>query len=361
MLTHHLLGTPVTFSVLVAEFVISTLCVVFFANKLSKYADALEKKAVISAVFIGTFFLAVVTSLPEAVTTIGAAIMEDALDLGVANLFGSSTLNLAIIIILDLIQGRGPLMLGVQSSLVLVAAGGIIITTLAGIAIGFHQHPAAEAWEGWLGPAFSLAILAAYVLLGRLTSQEHAIPNTAEIGETDHLAAVYNYSPLRIVTRLVLYAFLLIALSVWLLMVCDEMAVTPLRVAGSKILLGRTVVGTFLLSAATSFPELFVSIAALRLGQRNMAIANLLGSNMVNMLFVPLMHVAGRESVFYSRIDAASILILIAIMVLMSCIFILGVLVRSKKSFLLLGWDSIAMFMVYLTGSLLVLRLGLTL
>jgi len=66
------------FRLLAVEFIASALVVLFLALKLSKYSDALEQTGLISAVWIGTFFLAIVTSLPEAVTSIGAAIIPEA-------------------------------------------------------------------------------------------------------------------------------------------------------------------------------------------------------------------------------------------------------------------------------------------
>jgi cation:H+ antiporter len=139
------------------------------------------------------------------------------------------------------------------------------------------------------------------------------------------------------------------------------MAVTPFTAFGREVVLGRTVTGTFLLSAATSCPEVFVCLAALRLGQTNMAVANLLGSNMVNMCFLPLMHAASRDTAFYTRIDTLSITILMSAAMLMTGLLMLGLLVRSRHRIFRLSWATLSMLAVYIVGALLVLRLGVQL
>lgn len=343
------------------EFVLSAWLVVRFAGKLTKYADALEKKTDISAVWIGTICLAIVTSLPEAVTTIGAALLEGALNLGVGNLCGSNTFNLLILVVLDLLRGRTPLLLGVQSGLVVAAGGGVIMMALVAVATGFHQAVAADEGGGWTGPIMSVVIFVAYFLMSHLSSRELPISDTSQPVVPAGPAQVYRYTVDRIVKKLVFYAVTLILVAVWLLFVCDALARTPITIGKWNFVLGHTVTGSFLLSAATSFPEFFVCMAALRLGQTNMAVANLLGSNMVNMAFIPVMHLFVWDAGFYGQLAGAPILVLLCTGMLMSTVFIVGVLARSKRSYFLLGWDTVSILVIYIAGAIMVLRLGLKL
>ncbi|MBU0677783.1 MAG: hypothetical protein KJ626_06670 [Verrucomicrobia bacterium] len=361
MLAKHLFELESTFSVLLIEFILSGLAVLFLATKLSKFCDALEKKTVVSAVWIGAVFLAIVTSLPEAVASIGSAVMEGAMNLGIGNLCGSNTFNLLIIVLLDAISGQGPLLRQVQSQMIIPAAGGTILMGLVVAVTAFHLTPSSTAWAPWAGAAFSLLIFGSYIVLGHITSKESGIPETAEAVEVPGKEArIYNYTVRQIVGRLAMYSTALVLASFWLLKVCDTMAVTPIVIGEHQLLLGRTVTGAFLLSMATSFPELFVSISAFRLGQTNMAVANVLGSNMVNMSFIPIMHLFAWSGGFYNQIESSSIIIL-CISMLMTCILMLGLLLRSKKSFLTLGWESVCMLAVYAGGAALVLRAGLQL
>ncbi len=57
----------------------------------------------------------------------------------------------------------------------------------------------------------------------------------------------------------------------------------------------RSFVGSLFVACATSVPELVVTIAALRFGAVNMAIANLLGSNLFDILILAV------DDIFYRK------------------------------------------------------------
>ena len=90
-----------------------------------------------------------------------------------------------------------------------------------------------------------------------------------------------------------------------------------------------------------------------------MAVANLIGSNMVNMLFIPVMHLATRQAVFYSRFDQSGILTLAGAGIAMTAVFMLGLRMRSRRSFLWLGWEAIGMLAIYIIGAALIIKRGL--
>jgi len=135
------------------------------------------------------------------------------------------------------------------------------------------------------------------------------------------------------------------------------MSVRPITVGSRSIILGKSFVGSFLLAGATSLPELFVSLGALRLGRINMSIANIFGSNILNMALIPLMHLVSRSPDFYGMINPASLVMLFA-SIIMSTLFIVGLMVKSKRSFLFLGWEACAILAVYISAAVLVFRMG---
>lgn len=353
MLSEMLLKTEPSFTMLLIEFTLSSLLVVLFALKLTKFADALERKSDISALFIGGLMLAVITSLPELAVTIGAGLLEGALDLGVGNLFGSNIFNLVIVVLLDLLNGRTALVYELHDHLRVDAVGSIALMLMVVVPIALQQRTGWGQEAAWLGPAVSVAIVLAYIFLKRFsTSTEGQKP------EGDRKNGV-PYSLRCIVTRISMYALLLVLISVWLLLVCNKMAVTPFTLMGADVVLGRTVTGSFLLSAATSCPELFVCLAAFRLGQKDMAVANVLGSNMVNMAFVPVMHLIVMKPFFYTGLDGSSVGVLLAVAIVMTLLLVRGLLAHHRKRCLVLSWETAGMLAVYVAGALVVLRMGL--
>jgi len=62
--------------------------------------------------------------------------------------------------------------------------------------------------------------------------------------------------------------------------------------------LGRLLVGSVLLAAATSLPELTVDISAVRQGMPDLAVGDLFGSSLMNLLILAVLDLAHRVSVF---------------------------------------------------------------
>ena len=59
--------------------------------------------------------------------------------------------------------------------------------------------------------------------------------------------------------------------------------------------LGRTFVGSIVFAIITSFPEIVTCIAAVRVGAPDLAIANIFGSNMFNLVLIPITDAAYRS------------------------------------------------------------------
>jgi cation:H+ antiporter len=92
----------------------------------------------LSASFMGAILVAIVTSLPELVTSIGA-LRIGAYDMIVGNIFGSNMFNILTIFFADLAFRRGTILghLGAeQADLLLVAVCGVILTGIALVLIG---------------------------------------------------------------------------------------------------------------------------------------------------------------------------------------------------------------------------------
>ncbi len=106
-------------------------------------------------------------------------------------------------------------------------------------------------------------------------------------------------------------------------------------------------VGLVLLAAATSLPELLTSFVAIREGSPNLAVGNLLGSNMVNMFMLVIL-----DLIFYrQRILRSSLLkhalsgSLAVLMIGLAIFFMMGKLEWQ------IGWvgvDSLVIILVYL-------------
>ena len=84
----------------------------------------------LGASFVGTTLVAVVTSLPEMVTTL-AALKLGADDMAIGNLFGSNMFNMFALGLTDLFYTQGSFMAVIDSSFLLVSVIGLLMTILA--------------------------------------------------------------------------------------------------------------------------------------------------------------------------------------------------------------------------------------
>ena len=109
--------------------------------------------------FVGTLFVAAVTTAPEIVVTVSALRMG-AIDLAIGNLFGSNLFNVAILAIDDLAYLPGPLFADVSISHIASAFSAMMMSGLA--VVGLILRPASRVYRtvSWI----SLLLLAVYLL-----------------------------------------------------------------------------------------------------------------------------------------------------------------------------------------------------
>ncbi len=109
-----------------------------------------------------------------------------------------------------------------------------------------------------------------------------------------------------------------------------------------------TFVGTLLIAFTTSVPELVVTVSALRLGAVDMAIGNLLGSNLFDILILAADDIAYRKGPLLSAVSPAHAITAFAA-VIMSGIFIVAMLFQPETRLRgTIGWVSLSLLLVYL-------------
>ncbi|MEX2133827.1 MAG: hypothetical protein WEB67_06750 [Acidimicrobiia bacterium] len=275
-------------AIAVLVFVVAAGVVVVAGVRLAKVGDQIAERTGLGRLFVGTILLAFATSLPELVTDIAAA-ATGAPDLAVADLFGSSMANMAILAIIDL-RHRGRVWPGVELGHARVAAVAIVLTALAALGI----HTPAEAKVGWVGvtPILIFVLYVAAVAWFRRTPsldrgvlQPVAVRLQVPTGWGDDRPT----TPLRgILLRFGVAAGVI-------LVAAPIMTISVERIA-EYTGIAQTFVGATLLAVSTSLPELVASLAAIRIGAHDLAVGNLFGSNAANMavlLFADLAYTDG--------------------------------------------------------------------
>jgi cation:H+ antiporter len=244
--------------------------ILWAASYMAGAADVIAIRTGLGRTFVGVVMLATATSLPElgiGVTSI-AALGEP--DLAVGDAFGSNLFNLLIIGLLDFFWRDGPLLNRVSSSAVLVGALGILVIGIAATTIFAHQG-STFANDFVLSPLSVVLLLTFAAAMYILYRSEQNGENSEEEDEpTQSLGRAFGIYGIS--------AAVVVVAAVWLAFVGDSLA--------AELGLQRSFIGTQFLALSTSLPELAASIAAIRLGAPELAISNLLGSNLFNMGFI---------------------------------------------------------------------------
>jgi len=318
---------------------LACLVIILFAGiKLARYGDAIGKKTGLGGLWIGLVLLALITSAPELVTGVSSAALVNLPDLALGTLLGSCLFNLAILALLDSLYHPAPILSQVRLRHVASAGVGILLMAIATGSILAGERLSGLAL-GWVGIP-SIVILILYLVAVRLMFRfershqlpllETASPQCAEI-------------PIRTVyLKFILAAAAVIGAGIWLSFVGDEIAKTT----GWD----TSFVGSLFLAIGTSLPELVVTVAALRLGAIDMAVANILGANMLDIAYVFAIDLSYIQGPILSSVSRAH-LITAAVVMLMSLVVIVGLRFRQKrKTFIVISWYALALIGLYILG-----------
>ncbi|WP_141701509.1 sodium:calcium antiporter [Methyloceanibacter marginalis] len=143
-------------------------------------------------------------------------------------------------------------------------------------------------------------------------------------------------------SRLV-WGFALLALTI---LVCGLVLTSTAAAIAEQSGLSTSFVGVTLLATATSLPEVSTTLAAVRIGAYSMAISNIFGSNLLMIALVLPADLAYSGAPILGALDQATAFALIS-GVLVTAIYLAGLLIRSHRTIFGMGIDSALVLAVY--------------
>ncbi len=312
--------------------------------KLSRYGDMIAEKTGMGGTWIGLLLMAAVTSLPELITGGSSVLVYDATDIAAGDAIGSCMFNLVILTLLDVLHPV-PLSTRVHQGHVLTAAFGIV--QLGMVLLAILAGPQAPAL-GWIG-VHSLVFIALYVLAMRVIFVFESTRLAAVSRELPEQESYRHVSIRQAIVRYASMAGVLVAAAAYLPGVGERLA--------DETGLTRSFVGSLFIAASTSFPEIVVSVAAVRLGAVDMAAANLFGSNLFNVAILGLDDVLYTRGTLLSSVSRAHLVSLTAAMT-MTAVAIVGLTFRASRKRYRLSWNALAIVAIYLIGVAMMRRAG---
>lgn len=315
-------------------FIICTSAIVYAGTRLSRYGDIIAEKTGLGRTWIGVVLMATVTSLPELVTGISSVTYAGVPDIAVGDALGSCVFNMLILAILDAVYRPTPISAKAHQGHILSAGFGILLLGAVSLSIFFANHAFPL---GWIG-TYSLMFIVIYFFAMRMVYYYEKkqialfIDKAIELqyGDIPTRTAVFHYA---------INAVIVIIAAMFLPKIGEGIAETT----G----LGQSFVGNIFIAISTSLPEVVVSLAAVKMGAVDLAIGNLFGSNIFNILILGIddvLYVKGPLLSFVNQNHAISALSTI----MMTAIAIIGLTYRAEKKPIPLAWDSVGIVVVYL-------------
>ena len=235
-------------------------------------SSALAKRMGVSELVIGLTIVALGTSAPELAVSTSAAI-QGSNEIALSNVIGSNTFNLLCILgVCAMIHPLPvePEILKRDFPHSILATILLILTTNSAAAIGTTVFGMADT----IGTVSRFTGI--YPLILFFAYLAHLIVG-AKKGQTPAAA-----SPETSLWR----CLLLIALGLALIIAGGEAVVYSAKEIARAAGMSETLIGLTIVAAGTSLPELVTSVVAARKGETGLAVGNVIGSNIFNLLFI---------------------------------------------------------------------------
>ena len=288
----------------------------WFVEGASKIADRFG----IPQLVIGLTIVAMGTSLPEAAVSISAAVQGSA-EITIGNVLGSNVLNVLIILGLTSVVRT----ISVQKSTVYYEIPFVIIVTavLAGVGLMDNQVSRLEGGLLWV-------FFIAYMLyLLRMAKNGAPMEEVPEAGKNESLL------------KLIFFVVFGAAIIVW----GSDITVDAATKIATAFGMSERFIGLTIVALGTSLPELVTSVTAAIKGKADIAVGNIVGSNIFNILFVVGTTALITPVTYVSGFMVDSIVAIASAVLLLLCVIKGKKLTRTGGIIMLVGY---AAYFVYL-------------
>ncbi|MFW5913532.1 MAG: sodium:calcium antiporter [Bacillota bacterium] len=332
---------------LFGQYAVLAIITIFATNRASHYIDELDNKTHISGALIGGVLLALVTSLPELITTLTSTLRLGNSGLAFGNVFGSNLFNLLVLATADLIFIKHLFFnrtdSGKRTSHSVLMMYLVFLLPVLLMRLGWLDMDTLGFSIGMSFSLVSLLIVLIYMLSIRSLNKEVLQPK-------DKTKVVHSLKT--IITRFVIFSILIVVSGYFVTVVAEDLS--------NHLGMNASFGGALFLGAATSLPELTAVFTLFKIKSYDIAIGNVLGSNTFNILIIAIVDfVNGDTDIFAVLKDDALVfenLSLLLILGFINSIMVLVALVRkppkNRALYALPSLVIITSYLVYLALSI---------
>lgn len=312
-------------------------------SRLARYGDAIAHHTGLGGNWIGLVLIATVTSLPELVTGISSVTVADVPDIAVGNVLGACVLNLTMLVLLDALHRKASIYSVASQGHVLGTAFGVVMHGV--VAFGLLSATKLDLRFGHVG-VISLVVLGLYaVAIRTIYHYERGVRAAAAAEEKPPELTLAQAA-----WRYAAAAAVVVGAALWLPFAASAVA--------AAMHWSESFVGTLLVALATTLPELTVTVASVRIGALDLAIGNLVGSNLFNLAILGIDDLVYLDGPLLAAVTPAHALSAIAAAVMSGALIVALVARPTARLLNAIGWTSVLIALVYFVNAWLHFRHG---
>lgn len=330
-------------TLLVIVFLMSTIAIWISGIKLTKAIDAITAHYNLGEAFGGMVFLSIVTNLPEIAITAVAAYHRD-YDIAISNLLGGIAIQTVVLVLIDIFGvGRSAPLTEKGHSKILIIEGAALIFVLSVVIIA-SQFPSTLFFARstpfeWIILAIWLGTI--YLTSQSLTKKKSTVLLHKEIKGTLRLPKSSFNGTVSAALFVLIIGAIITLFAGWALEVSGEQL--AIRWGMSGVLFGGTI-----LALCTALPEISTGIASAKIRDYNMAVSDIFGGNTFLPVLFLMASLIGGDAILPNL--KPSDIYLTVLGIILTGIYMVGMVVHSKKQVFRMGVDSLIVVIAYLLG-----------
>lgn len=317
-------------------FIVCAILIWVYGIKLSKSIETIVMHYGWGEAIGGIVFLAIITNLPEIAITAVAAFNHD-YDIAVSNILGGITIQTAVLVLIDIygVGRKAPLTLKGHSKILLFE--GLTVIIILSLVIAANKFPTYHYLRHTT--AFEWLILFTWIISIWGIKRLYQINQIKKLAK--HPSTIIIAHPEKIKS-----AILITILGAIVTLVAGYGLEVSGEVLSRRWGIDGVVFGGTILALCTALPEISTGIASAKIRDYQMAVSDIFGGNaFLPVLFLMAALISG-ESILPNL--KVSDIYLTSVGILLTTIYMIGMLFHSKKQFFRMGIDSIIVLILYI-------------
>ncbi len=326
------------------QFLVATAVIGVAGYQLSRYGDVIAERTGVGRTLIGVIMVATVTSLPELVAGVSAVAVVQVPNIAIGDALGSCIFNLLILLFLELGYPKASIYTLAAQSHILSAGFGVVLIGVVALAVLVGDQTPAIGHVGLYTPVILIGyVVAMRIVLQYELKEARGRPREEELRYPDVTLQ-------RAVVGYLVSAVAVVAAGISLPFIGAELA----RAMGWN----NSFVGTLFVAFSTSLPEVAVALSALKLGALDLAIGNLLGSNLFDMAIIAVDDLAYTAGPIFAATSKAHAGTAVSAIVMTGAVIASLFYRPAERVFRAFGWTGLFLLVIYAINSYILFLVG---